>query len=136
MYRSYRSTQVFSTLLLLGTLSLAIVGCNKGGESSDSSSSGAAGAPKQTASASGGSGGGDGASIFGAKCAGCHKLGSTGGGRAPDLTHIGGEKDAASLAEFIKNPKSKNPGSRMPGFEGKISDTDMKTLTEYLASQK
>ncbi|GDX39871.1 hypothetical protein LBMAG21_01630 [Armatimonadota bacterium] len=128
-----RSNRFTGTLLLLGTLSLVFMGCNKGETSSDSSSSGS----KQSASAAGGgAGGGDGASIFSAKCAGCHKLGSKGGGNAPELTHIGGEKDAASLAEFVKNPKSKNPGSRMPAFEGKISDADMKTLTEYLASQK
>lgn len=130
MHRHVHSNKLLGTLLVLGTLSLFAFGCNKSEtSSSDSSSSGG----KQSASASGG---GDGASIFSAKCGGCHKMGGKGGGNAPDLSHVGGEKDAIAIAEYVKNPKSKNPGSRMPAFEGKISDADMKTLSEYLASQK
>ncbi len=134
LIRNFRSSKTLGTLLLMGTLSLVLFGCKK---SETSSTDSASPDGKQTASATGGgTSGGDGASIFSAKCAGCHKLGEKGRGNAPDLTHIGGEKDATALAEFVKNPKSKNPGSRMPAFEGKISDADLKTLTEYLATQK
>jgi mono/diheme cytochrome c family protein len=40
------------------------------------------------------------------------------------------------LAEHVKNPKTHNPGSRMPAFEGKISDADLRALSAYLASLK
>jgi hypothetical protein len=39
--------------------------------------------------------------------------------------------------KFIKDPNSVKERSRgMPKFEGKISDDDLKTLAEYLASLK
>jgi hypothetical protein len=40
------------------------------------------------------------------------------------------------LADHVKNPKSQNPNSRMPAFEGKISDKDLQALGVYLASLK
>jgi mono/diheme cytochrome c family protein len=64
-------------------------------------------------------------------CGNCH-----GGGKAPDLSKAGAAHDAAWLIAHIKNPKTHNPGSRMPGYEGKISEADMTALGGYLASLK
>jgi cbb3-type cytochrome oxidase cytochrome c subunit len=64
-------------------------------------------------------------------CASCH-----GGGRAPNLSKVGATRDAAWLVAHVKNPKTHNPGSSMPSYEGKINDADLKALGEHLASQK
>ncbi|HLK60635.1 MAG TPA: c-type cytochrome [Chthonomonadaceae bacterium] len=90
-------------------------------------------APPDSASTSGDPG----QAVFNAKCAGCHTIG---GGRkkGPDLAHVGGEAEHTQewLTAFIKDPKSKDPGSRMPGFEGKITDDELKSLTAYLVTLK
>jgi len=67
-------------------------------------------------------------------CAKCHG----GGGRAPDLSHEGADPNHTPqwLAQHVKNPQSQNPRSRMPAFEGKISDQDLQSLGVYLASLK
>jgi mono/diheme cytochrome c family protein len=36
----------------------------------------------------------------------------------------------------MKNPKTVKPQSRMPPFDGKISDDDLKAVAEYLATLK
>jgi mono/diheme cytochrome c family protein len=63
-------------------------------------------------------------------CANCH------GARAPKLDHIGSEHDAAWIAAYVKDPKSKDPGSKMPGFAGKITDADLAALGAFLAAKK
>jgi mono/diheme cytochrome c family protein len=97
----------------------------------------AAAPPGEPAMAGAGS---DGKAIFQRNgCARCHTLGAGGGSRSgPDLTHVGAEADHTAdwIAAHIKNPKSHSPNSRMPAFEGRISDADLKTLSEYLAAQK
>jgi mono/diheme cytochrome c family protein len=67
-------------------------------------------------------------------CARCHG----GRGRAPDLSHEGADPSHTPqwLAQHVKNPKSQNPRSPMPAFEGKISDQDLNALGTYLASLK
>ena len=67
-------------------------------------------------------------------CAGCH----SGGGQAPDLSHVGAEAEHTPewLVAHIKNPKTHNPSSTMPAFAGKISDSDLLALGAYLASLK
>jgi mono/diheme cytochrome c family protein len=104
---------------------LAVAGCSKKDSGADSGS-GAASA------ASGG------AAIFAANCANCHSINGTGGKRAPDLSHVGADSEHTVdwLTAFIKNPQSKKPGTRMPGFDGKISDADLQTLATYLAGLK
>lgn len=59
--------------------------------------------------------------------------------KGPDLGKVG--KDPAHtvdwLTEYIRNPKSKKPDSKMPAFPAaRISDTDLHALAEYLASLK
>jgi mono/diheme cytochrome c family protein len=71
-------------------------------------------------------------------CARCHVLGGQGGRMGPDLSHVGADPQHTTewIAQHIKNPKSHNPGSRMPAFEGKIPDKDLQALAAYLASLK
>ncbi len=99
-----------------------------------------------------GSAGGDavdsarGQQIFQESCLRCHALGNLSnpdggrrrGGRAPDLSHVGQDPShtAAWLEKFIRDPKAVNPNAHMPGFQGKMSDADLKTLAVYLASLK
>jgi len=56
----------------------------------------------------------------------------------PDLAGVARDPSHTSewIAEYIRDPKSKTPGSRMPAFQGKINDEDFKNLVEYLASLK
>ncbi|MBI2952772.1 MAG: c-type cytochrome [Chloroflexi bacterium] len=64
-------------------------------------------------------------------CAACHQP----GGAAPELTGIAERRDANSIAEYIKNPKSVNPSSTMPPFAS-LSDDQMQALMSYLATLK
>src|SRR5262245_15581759 len=93
--------------------------------------------------------------VFAAQgCAKCHSVGGAGspggpptaggpfgpggkkGFRGPDLAHVG--KDSAHTIEWlqahIRNAKSHKPDSRMPAFEGKINESDLRALAEYLGS--
>ncbi len=58
--------------------------------------------------------------------------------RGPDLGKVG--QDPAHtldwLMEHIRNPKAHKPDSRMPPFEGKIKEEDLRAVAEYLASLK
>src|SRR5258708_354346 len=95
--------------------------------------------------------------VFTQNCARCHSIGGAGGpaegagggpgrggggpggkNRGPDLSTVG--RDPAHtvdwLMAFIREPTSKKPRSRMPGFEGKIAEADLRALAEYLASLK
>ncbi len=93
----------------------------------------------ETPPAPGGTGGTGGAAqmaggsdaVLKAQCR-CHN----GGKGAPDLSHEGAQHDASWIADHIKNPRTHNPSSRMPAFEGRMSDADIQGLATYLASQK
>jgi cbb3-type cytochrome oxidase cytochrome c subunit len=56
----------------------------------------------------------------------------------PDLGQVA--KDPAHtpewLTQYIQDPKSVKADSKMPKFEGKMSEEDLKALVEYLASLK
>jgi mono/diheme cytochrome c family protein len=81
----------------------------------------------------------DGKGLFDQHCAKCHGSGGGAGarkGKAPDLSHAGTEHAADWIAEHIRNPKAHEPGSKMPAFEGKLQQTEIKTLADYLAAQK
>ena len=106
----------------LGLLAMMLaLGCNKGGGS----------APGDAAQLAAGR-----AAFDNNGCARCHSINGQGGRMGPDLTRVGGQPGHTPvwLAEHVKNPKTHNPGSRMPAFEGKISDTDLRALSAYLAS--
>jgi mono/diheme cytochrome c family protein len=80
-----------------------------------------------------------GRTVFGSNpCMNCHSIQGQGGGRAPDLSHIGAnpQHTAEWIAGYVKNPKSVDPGSDMPAFGDRISDQDYQALGAYLASFK
>ncbi len=56
----------------------------------------------------------------------------------PDLGKVGGDPTHTVdwLMEHIRKPKSHKPNSRMPPFEGKIRENELRALAEYLASLK
>jgi mono/diheme cytochrome c family protein len=51
---------------------------------------------------------------------------------------VGGDEEhsVAWLMDYIRNPKSKKPNAKMPPFEGKIKEDDLRAMAEYLASLK
>ena len=90
--------------------------------------------------------------VFDMQCARCHGIGEGSAGgfggprggpgmarmRGPDLGTIGRDPSHTVdwLMEQIRNPKAHKSDSRMPAFEGKINDADLRALAEYLASLK
>jgi mono/diheme cytochrome c family protein len=58
--------------------------------------------------------------------------------RGPNLGKVGAEPEHTIewFIEHVQNPKAHKADSRMPSFEGKIREADLRTLAEYLASLK
>lgn len=56
--------------------------------------------------------------------------------RGPELSTVGTKRTRDWLIEHVRNPKAHNPQSRMPAYDGKISDADLQLLANYLASLK
>lgn len=76
-------------------------------------------------------------------CGNCHKIHGNAvkgkkGGNAPDLGTVGADRShtAAWIADHIKDPQSHKAMSKMPKYKDKISDEDLKDLSNYLASLK
>lgn len=104
---------------------LGIAGCGK----NEGSGSASGGADLMAA----------GKAVFDANnCAKCHRIAGQGNPRGRDLTRVGADPNhtAQWLIEHVKNPRAHNPNSRMPAFEGKISEQDLTALGAYLASLK
>jgi len=84
----------------------------------------------------------EGRQIFEQNCTRCHRAGGSSsngpgggrGGRGPDLSTIGRNHDEDWLVGFVRNPKSQKPDSRMPKFEGKLSEAELRAVARYLAS--
>jgi mono/diheme cytochrome c family protein len=71
-------------------------------------------------------------------CSRCHSIGGQGGRKGPDLSHAGADPSHTPqwLADHVRNPKAQNPSSRMPAFQGRISEPNLNALGAYLASLK
>jgi len=76
-------------------------------------------------------------------CGNCHKIHGTAikgkkGMMGPDLGTVGLDRShtAAWIADHIKDPQSHKAMSKMPKYKDKISDEDLKDLSNYLASLK
>jgi len=67
-------------------------------------------------------------------CATCHAIGEIGGRTGPSLDKIGSKYDAEKLKGILLNPKTLNPNTVMPPFEG--SEEDLDALVAYLLSLK
>ncbi len=67
------------------------------------------------------------------KCANCHQLKGVGGLQGPDLSQTGWKFSEQHLRQQILNPKAANPDSKMPSFEGEISEEDLAAVVQYLS---
>lgn len=65
-------------------------------------------------------------------CSACHLLNGVGGTVGPDLTTVGKKRDKAWIEAQLRNPKSHNAKSIMPGFS-KLAPKDIDNLASYLA---
>ena len=127
---------------LAGVLLLA-VGCNKPAETASTSpppagpgGPGGPGGPPPSANASA-------KELFEYHCQKCHRSGGSanaprGKMGGPDLAKTAQDPahTADWIAEHIKNPKAHAPGSRMPNFEGQLTDEQIRKLADYVLSLK
>ncbi len=67
------------------------------------------------------------------KCVNCHKIKGVGGLQGPDLSQAGWKFSRPHLRQQILDPKARNPESRMPSFQGEISERDLEAVVEYLS---
>jgi len=73
-----------------------------------------------------------GADLFFRKgCLYCHRMGSDGGLRGPDLTHVGSRLDRDQLTIKIVNG-----GGNMPAFGASVSADELRDLVAFLKSRK
>jgi cytochrome c2 len=70
------------------------------------------------------------------KCNVCHKIGNTGGVLAPDLTNVGGRRNAAWLAKFLASPTMTDPKYKIPMPVPNVKGADMDNLIAYLLTLK
>lgn len=79
----------------------------------------------------GGAGAAEAMTLVGNRCR-CHTAGN-----APKLTHIGADPThtAMWIAQYARNPKGKNPNSKMPA-QRNVPQDEMRKIAAYLASQK
>ena len=66
-------------------------------------------------------------------CLGCHRLGSIGGGKGPDLSRVGDYLGQATLASRIRSPHRSTMYSIMPEF--RFSPQEIEALTVFLQGQ-
>jgi cbb3-type cytochrome oxidase cytochrome c subunit len=69
------------------------------------------------------------------RCDLCHQIGGKGGVIGPDLSKVGGKRDAQWLSKLIKDPKSVNPGTQMPAYP-QLSEDEIQSLASFLAGLK
>ena len=67
------------------------------------------------------------------ECANCHQLNGVGGLQGPDLSQTGWKFSEEHLRLQILDPKASNPDSKMPSFEGEITEEDLAAVIQYLS---
>jgi mono/diheme cytochrome c family protein len=70
-------------------------------------------------------------------CARCHAVDASEESlRGPNLSKVAADPlhTPQWLAQHIRNPQSHNRQSRMPGFEGRITEEELLALSTYLSS--
>jgi ubiquinol-cytochrome c reductase cytochrome b subunit len=67
-------------------------------------------------------------------CASCHSIHGKGGKVGPELTHVGGKRNADWFMRHFKDPQSMSPGSIMPKIM--LQEKELKELTDYMMSLK
>ena len=68
------------------------------------------------------------------KCALCHRIGTKGGKMGPDISAVGGKRDAAWLRKYLADPKTLDPKNKMPAV--KLKGPEMEDLIAYLLTLK
>jgi cytochrome c-550 PedF len=77
-----------------------------------------------------------GASAFNQNCARCHGLEAISGGLAPDLRYLDKHEEGDKwFLERIRHGYTQNGTTKMPGFEGVISQEAMWAIRTYLDSR-
>jgi nitric oxide reductase subunit C len=75
--------------------------------------------------------------LYDKKCQLCHSLAGEKGKKADlggALDGVGAKHDEAWLREYLVNPKSKKPDSKMPKMT--LSGEDLDALVKFMAAQK
>jgi cytochrome c2 len=70
------------------------------------------------------------------KCNVCHRINNSGGVLAPDLTDVGGRRNAAWLAKFLANPVMTDKKYKVPMPVPNVRGADMDNLIAYLLTLK
>ena len=70
------------------------------------------------------------------KCIECHTINGKGGSSGPNLSYVGSKRSREYIVQQIKNPKSHNPSSDMPHFEGRLPEKDIQAIADYLSGLK
>ncbi len=79
----------------------------------------------------------DGAGVYEKKCKACHSVGGVGGPMAKvggPLDSVGATRDEAWLRDYLKDPKSKNPNSKMSKVS--LPDDDFNAVVGYMLTLK
>jgi ubiquinol-cytochrome c reductase cytochrome b subunit len=75
--------------------------------------------------------------VFATRCANCHRVDGEGDGSAGgDLSHIGREKDAKWLREWISDPSLMDEDVDMPAFGERLSEEEMTAIVNFLAAHR
>jgi mono/diheme cytochrome c family protein len=74
--------------------------------------------------------------VIGRYCANCHMIDGEGSSIGPDLTRIGGQRDAKWLHEWITQPDAVDPAASMPAFGEVLTPEEMTTIVSYLAARR
>lgn len=69
------------------------------------------------------------------RCDLCHQIGGKGGSTGPDLSQTGAKRESQWIAQFIRDPKSINPNTRMPAYP-QLSEEDLQALVRFLKEFK
>jgi len=78
-----------------------------------------------------------GGAVFQAKgCMNCHSLKGTGGTFGPALDKVGTGMSAEEIGKYVRNPKSVNPGSKMPPQKDNLSERELGEVARFLATLK
>lgn len=117
-----------------------VVGCGKPGPTTPDSPPVVVGDPNAAARPKTGN------AVFDQHCLKCHAAtppseavgGPKGKMGGPNLSKVAADPEHTPewLTEHVKNPQQHKPMSRMPKFEGKLSDEEIKSVVEYMAKLK
>jgi nitric oxide reductase subunit C len=67
-------------------------------------------------------------------CFVCHKLGGTGGDAGPSMEGVGNKYDGAKLAQYIRDPASVDPKSKMPKQD--VTPDQAQQMAQFLMGLK